>query len=523
MRKASLFILAIGFVTILASCKKKDDSSKITSLEFKQGVYEILENEDKNLKKELVATPDGILENNKIQWKVSDESMGYFEGNFFVPSAVGNVNVTATVQDKSATCKITINAVPVESISLEDMKVPLYGGAMLKITTVPEGISLSRMSFSSSDDDVAYVNPDGTVQGKGIGPATITAKVDDKTATCEVEVYKQSVTSVTLSQTSYKFSYIGETIELIATVEPSDASMPNVKWTTSNASVATVNNGVVTCVGGGTAEIKATADGKTAKCAVTMPEFGTVTDCEGNTYKTVKINNKWWMAENMRATTYSQNNSASKDITIKKLTKGQVTSYTPCCINASDKSNWHESSYSGELSDAQIKKLGYLYNWAAAMGYENGKSVKSTPSGNRQGICPDGWHIPSYEEYSALKTFIEQTEGHGTGTAGKHLKTSDGWFKDGSYYKPADDAYGFSALPAGYYHQVWVESSIYDYRLDIVGRNGILWLKDVIAGYPETEADSFYFISIEDEVSRGGYLSVFCKKSECYSVRCVKN
>lgn len=523
MRKNTLFILAIGFVTLLASCKKKDDASKISSLEFKKSVYEMLENEDKNMKKELVATPDGILENNKIQWKVSDESMGHFEGNLFVPDAIGDVKVTATVQDKSATCTINIEAVPVESISLENIKIPLYGGGTLKVTTEPSGISLSRISFSSSDDDVAYVNDDATVQGKGIGTATITAKVDDKTATCKVEVYKQNVTSVTLSQTSYKFSYIGETIELIATVEPSDASMPNVKWTTSNASVATVNNGVVKCIGGGTATITATADGKTAQCNVTMPEFGTVTDCEGNTYKTVKINNKWWMAENMRATTYSQNNSASKDITIKKLTKGQVTSYTPCCINASDKSNWHDTSTAGELSDAQIKKLGYLYNWAAAMGYENGKSVKSTPSGNRQGICPDGWHIPSYEEYSALKTFIEQTEGHGTGTAGKHLKTSDGWFKDGSYYKPADDAYSFSALPAGYYHQVWVESSIYDYRLDIVGRNGILWLKDVIAGYPETEADSFYFISIEDEVSRGGYLSVFCKKSECYSVRCVKN
>lgn len=522
MRKASLFILAIGFVTILASCKKKDDSSKITSLEFKQGVYEILENEDKNLKKELVATPDGILENNKIQWMVSNESMGHFDGNFFVPSAVGNVNVTASVQDKSATCKITIKAVPVESISLEDIEVPLFRDAPLKITTIPEGISLSRISFFSSEEDIAFAS-NGIVQGRGIGTATIMAKVDDKTATCKVSVYKKSVTSVTLSQTSHKFGNIGETIELTATVTPSDASMPNVKWTTSNSSVATVNNGVVTCVGSGTAEITATADGKTAQCNVTMPEFGTVTDCEGNTYKTVKINNKWWMAENMRATTYSQNNSASKDITIKKLTKGQVTSYTPCCINASDKSNWHDTSTAGDLSNAQIEKLGYLYNWAAAMGYENGKSVKTTPSGNRQGICPDGWHIPSYEEYSALKTFIEKTEGHGTGTAGKHLKTSDGWFKDGSYYKPADDAYGFSALPAGYYHQAWVESSIYEYRLDIVGRNGILWLKDVIAGYPETEADSFYFISIEDEVSRGGYLSVFCKKSECYSVRCVKN
>ncbi len=522
MRKASLFILAIGFVTILASCKKKDDSSKIISLEFKQGVYEILENEDKNLKKELVATPDGILENNKIQWMVSDESMGHFDGNFFVPSAVGNVNVTASVQDKSATCKITIKAVPVESISLEDIEVPLFRDAPLKITTIPEGISLSRISFFSSEEDIAFAS-NGIVQGRGIGTATIMAKVDDKTATCKVSVYKKSVTSVTLSQTSHKFGNIGETIELTATVTPSDASMPNVKWATSSSSVATVNNGVVTCVGSGTAEITATADGKTAQCNVTMPEFGTVTDCEGNTYKTVKINNKWWMAENMRATTYSQNNSASKDITIKKLTKGQVTSYTPCCINASDKSNWHDTSTAGDLSNAQIEKLGYLYNWAAAMGYENGKSVKTTPSGNRQGICPDGWHIPSYEEYSALKTFIEKTEGHGTGTAGKHLKTSDGWFKDGSYYKPADDAYGFSALPAGYYHQAWVESSIYEYRLDIVGRNGILWLKDVIAGYPETEADSFYFISIEDEVSRGGYLSVFCKKSECYSVRCVKN
>ena len=70
MKRTTIFLLTIGFVTLLASCKKKDDASKISSLEFKKSVYEMLDNEDKNMKKELVATPDGILENNKIQWKV---------------------------------------------------------------------------------------------------------------------------------------------------------------------------------------------------------------------------------------------------------------------------------------------------------------------------------------------------------------------------------------------------------------------------------------------------------------------
>ncbi|MBQ4033397.1 MAG: Ig domain-containing protein, partial [Paludibacteraceae bacterium] len=268
----------------MSGCKKEGANTKITSLEFKKGSYELYENDsDKNMKKELVAAPDGILDKEKIVWKVSDEEVAEMSGNFLVPIMPGDVKVTATVQNISATCNVSILPVPVESITLEDMTVALYGSSQIKCTTVPSGISLKRITFSSSDDDIAYVNSDGMVQGKGTGDATITATVDDKTATCKVTVKKIDVTSVVVAPKSYRFSEAGETLQLTATINPSDASVKIVTWSSSNTDVATVDeNGLVTCVSAGDAIITAAADGKSDKCTIYVTAYGTVKDCQGN-------------------------------------------------------------------------------------------------------------------------------------------------------------------------------------------------------------------------------------------------
>ena len=60
----------------------------------------------------------------------------------------------------------------------------------------------------------------------------------------------------------------GQNTTLIATINPSDADEKTVEWSTSNASVATVTNGVVTAVSKGSAVITATADGKKATCGI---------------------------------------------------------------------------------------------------------------------------------------------------------------------------------------------------------------------------------------------------------------
>lgn len=78
-----------------------------------------------------------------------------------------------------------------------------------------------------------------------------------------------SVASVSISQTSLSLE-IGATASLTATVSPSDATNKTVSWTSSNSTVATVNNGVVTAVSEGSATITAMAGGKSASCLVTV-------------------------------------------------------------------------------------------------------------------------------------------------------------------------------------------------------------------------------------------------------------
>ena len=78
-----------------------------------------------------------------------------------------------------------------------------------------------------------------------------------------------AVASVSLSQSAVTLE-VGGTSNLTATVQPSNATNKVVSWSTSNQSVATVNNGTVTAVAEGTATITATAGGESATCSVTV-------------------------------------------------------------------------------------------------------------------------------------------------------------------------------------------------------------------------------------------------------------
>lgn len=521
-----LILLSAAALMILAGCKKDGSGTKITALEFKKGLYEISENEDINLFKELVTTPDGIKDTCKVIWKVSDTEVAEMNGKYLTPIMPGDVKVTATVQNISATCNVSILPVPVESITLEDMTVALYGSSQIKCTTVPSGISLKRITFSSSDDDIAYVNSDGMVQGKGVGTAIITAKVDGKEAICTVKVEKKDVTSVTVSPKTYRFTSVGETLQLTATIEPSDASVQNVIWKSDNTAVATVNeNGLVTCKGGGTATITATADGKKRTCTVSMTEYGTVKDCQNNTYKTVKIGEQWWMAENMRATKYSPNNTASKNLTISILQKGaQMLMSSPACIDASNRANWDMTYAYGQgttdgLTDEMVGKLGYLYNWTAAVGVADGTEITTDFTGNRQGICPDGWHVPTDYEWGQLKSFVETTDEYGSGTAGKHLKSVNGWWNGSADYKPGADTYGFYALPAGVYQ---LSGKTAYYRLDYTGTHTVFWTCSLDPSSKVGYAQNRYMIYFYDELQYGNS-NLWTAKNHGCSVRCVKN
>ena len=168
----------------------------------------------------------------------------------------------------SACKKVGTELIDVVSISIDKTSIQLKVGetVTLSATVNPSNASDKTVTWSSSDVSIASVD-DGIVKALKIGTATIKAKAGDKTATCSITIVPTEVSSITLDNSSASLK-VGETVTLSATVNPSDATDKTVTWTTSDATVATVSNGVVTAKKLGTATITAKAGDKSANCTV---------------------------------------------------------------------------------------------------------------------------------------------------------------------------------------------------------------------------------------------------------------
>lgn len=220
-----------------------------------------------------------------------------------------------------------------------------------------------------------------------------------------------------------------------------------------------------------------------------------INDICSNSYKCVKIGKQVWMAENMRCNKYdTQSERAGATLS----TSSDLTD-APYYTDASDKSLWN--SYSLEhgvsLTTEQIDKLGYLYNWAAAVDIttaEEAEAQASSFSGNRQGICPNGWHVPTSAEWSTLENYVGSS-------AGKKLKTTSGWYNGGN----GTDNYSFAALPAC--HSIGS-------TVNNVGSAAFFW---TATPYNYTGAYARYVsYDTDDLYSELG-------KGIAHSVRCIKN
>lgn len=168
--------------------------------------------------------------------------------------------------------------IPVTGISVSptSTSVGVGGTVDLTATITPNNATDKAVTWTSSDETKATVSSSGVVTGVAAGDVTITATAhgdNTKTATCTITVTaKVPVTSVSLNKSSTDI-YIGSTETLEATVSPNDATIKTISWESSNNSIATVENGVVTAVAVGTTTItaKSTDDPtKSASCAVTV-------------------------------------------------------------------------------------------------------------------------------------------------------------------------------------------------------------------------------------------------------------
>ena len=217
-----------------------------------------------------------------LTWKSSDTSVATVDEQGLVTAkGVGTAVITVSTADGSmltASCTVTVAPTLAESVSLNITDVDVEIGATLQLTAtvLPEATTDKTVTWSSSDTEVATVNAQGLVTTVGVGEAVITATTADGSAlkaTCNVTVLPIRATSIALDKTEAVVPE-GETLQLVATVLPDNATDKAVVWRSSDEQIATVDaNGLVTAVARGNVVITATtADGSNlaANWAVTV-------------------------------------------------------------------------------------------------------------------------------------------------------------------------------------------------------------------------------------------------------------
>ena len=235
----------------------------------------------------LFATVQPINATNRaVTWSTGNSSIATVNSNGLVTAiSPGTVLITATTADGTylrANCTLTVKEpdVMASSITLDQSNTRLTEGETLQLTAtvLPENTTNKSVTWATSNSNVATVSNSGLVTAVAPGIATITATTADGTnlsATCSLTIYPQVVlaNSITLNQSNAEVTE-GETLQLTANVLPANATNKTVTWTTSNSTIATVDdNGLVTTKKPGTVTITATTtDGSnlSANCVITV-------------------------------------------------------------------------------------------------------------------------------------------------------------------------------------------------------------------------------------------------------------
>ena len=208
----------------------------------------------------------------------------------------------------------------------------------------------------------------------------------------------------------------------------------------------------------------------------------TVSDVEGNVYKTVLIGDQIWMAENLKVTKYNNGNRIP---------------------NISDNIEWIDLStgarcYYNNDSTTFAKVYGALYNWFAVT--------------DSRKLCPSGWHVPTDADWKILEMYLgmsqteaDETEWRGTDEGGKLKETGTTYWE--SPNTGATNSTGFAGRPGGYRN--WFGP------FEEEGFWGIWWTS--------TEFDAAYAWKRNLSSDYATIYSYYNPKIAGFSVRCVKN
>jgi uncharacterized protein (TIGR02145 family) len=214
--------------------------------------------------------------------------------------------------------------------------------------------------------DVGIVSPQTKALKNNVIPLTenqsmkIAFRIEDKICPARIEVLPSEVTIPVGGEQQFEaivYNFYDEVLE--------DQS---IDWSVDDETVASINqSGLATGIAPGTVTVSAQSQDVTGTASLTVVDPNTVTDIDGNVYRTVKIGNRTWMAENLKVTKYNDGTP------LRFLTfgvDGNVRGYF---------------AYNNSLSNGQ--RDGFIYT-RDVLAFTSGKNV-----------CPEGWHVPTHNEW----------------------------------------------------------------------------------------------------------------------------
>lgn len=225
-----------------------------------------------------VAQPEGKTDG-RLVWSSSDGSVASVDEEGVVSGkSKGEAVITVTAVDGgyTAECRVRVYQ-PVTELRMDNRSVTVDTGNDIQLTAtiLPYDADNKSIVWSSDNPDVADVNGKGVVTGVKAGQTVIRATSEDEGISdfCVVTV-NQPVTGVSLSKSELSFSKIGDAEQLVASVQPADATNKELNWSSSDESVAIVSNGRVLCSGYGSAIVYVTTvdGGYMASCVVTADD-----------------------------------------------------------------------------------------------------------------------------------------------------------------------------------------------------------------------------------------------------------
>lgn len=201
---------------------------------------------------------------------------------------------------------------------------------------------------------------------------------------------------------------------------------------------------------------------------------------DGYTYEVVEIGDQCWFAENLRTEHYTNGDVISADLSDEEwssTSNGAIAVY-------GESVNCEHFSPDGDACDPtwSLNEYGRLYNWYAV--------------DDARGLCPTGWHVPTYGEWTVMTDYLG-----GESVAGVAMQTTYGW-----YGNLGTNSSGFSGLPGGYRTTLG-----YDLMAGIIGR----WYS---SSPSDSDAWSFQLNSVSQAIGPGTNSQSFG-----YSVRCLKD